>query len=113
MVDACIEIDIEADIRDGNGLLHVIGCDEELGGDIWSLRRQMDDFPDWFPIESESIKEWKDDQIIFKISTKIDAFLTEFENQIPDNYKDQIDFKSSIGIKVQTRSGKIACKPPC
>jgi hypothetical protein len=36
----------------GNSLVHVVGCDEELGGDIWLLKRQMDDVSDWFPVES-------------------------------------------------------------
>ncbi len=39
-------------ILDGNGVLSVIGCDEEKGGDIWILQRQMNDIGNWFPIES-------------------------------------------------------------
>jgi hypothetical protein len=32
--------------------LYIVGCEEELGGDIWSMGRQMNDINNWFPVES-------------------------------------------------------------
>ena len=86
-------------IRDGNGLLHVIGCDEELGGDIWSLKRQMDDIGDWFPIESGWKTLEEADSSMFKMASpkiqhgdddRVHLFWTQSESQDPSSLGKEI-----------------------
>jgi hypothetical protein len=39
-------------IQGGSATMNVIGCDQGIGQDIWSLRRQLQDVETWFPVES-------------------------------------------------------------
>ena len=39
-------------IQNQSATMNVIGCDQGIGQDIWSLRRQLQDVETWFPVES-------------------------------------------------------------
>lgn len=39
-------------IQNESASINVIGCDQGIGQDIWSMRRQLLDVSEWFPVES-------------------------------------------------------------
>jgi hypothetical protein len=77
-----------------NSIINVVGCDEGFDGDIWSLKRQMNDLGDWFPVESGWKPMEEADSVPEKISSprikngendRVHLFWSQAEGQDPDS----------------------------